>query len=216
MDKDIKEKIEVLWWQLVQLNSSLFVLEKIISFPWDLFFPKLSFPFWELILKNFYDMCVLILFRITENNSKKLSLYHIIEEIEYPELKKYLEEVEEVNKEVLMIRHNEIAHLQTKWMTNRKARQKYLLSIGKLKKLTENLNMAFNEICKLFNQGRELVLWKLEDEIEEIIDSIVKQSPLIKMPEEQPEYWKVYRKELRTDDLDIFNRYRRKFGLPPV
>ncbi|MBA2848698.1 hypothetical protein HNQ76_001082 [Thermosulfuriphilus ammonigenes] len=32
-EESVKRKIKVLWWQLVQVNSSLFILEKIINFP---------------------------------------------------------------------------------------------------------------------------------------------------------------------------------------
>ncbi|MBA2848697.1 hypothetical protein G4V39_02250 [Thermosulfuriphilus ammonigenes] len=101
-------------------------------------------------------------------------------------------------------------------MTDRKVRQKYSFNIDTLNRLTKNLNMVFCEICKLFNQDRGLVLWGLDDEMEEIMDSIAKQSPLIRMPEDQPDYWEVYKKELSIDDLNILNHYRGKFGLPYV
>ena len=50
-------------------------------------------------------------------------------------------------------------------------------------------------------------------DIEELLDLVVKNSDLFRMPEEQPEFWPHYKENnLSEKDIDIINAYRRKFN----
>jgi len=217
MSRDIIEKIEILWEQLVQLNSNLLILEKIIGFPWHLFQPDPLPQFWTLTLKNLYDMCILIIWRITENNPKRLSLPQVINDIKNSKIEDYLKDIDEIHEKVLKIRHGEIAHLGNKWMTDPQKRREYLLSIDSMKEMADNLTKTFSKICELLGfEEREFVLWGLNKEIEKLLDNIVKESSLIRMPEEQSEYWEIYKKKLSSNDIDILNHYYTKFGLSCV
>ncbi len=218
MNIDIRKKVEILWEQLVILNSNLLVLKKIINFPWHLFQPNPFPQFWSLTLKNLYDMCILIIWRITENNSKRLSLPQVINEIKNSKIEGYLKDINEIHRKVLKIRHGEIAHLGDKWMTNLQKRHQYLLSIDSMKKMSDNLTKIFSAICEIlgFEGGREFVLWGLDKEIEKLLNKFVKESPLLRMPEEQPGHWEIYKKKLSSSDIDILNQYRTKFGLSRI
>ncbi len=218
MTIDIRKKVETLWEQLVILNSNLLVLKKIIKFPWHLFQPNPFPQFWSLILKNLYDMCILIIWRITENNSKRLSLPQVINEIKYSKIEGYLKDIDEIHRKVLKIRHGEIAHLGAKWMTDLQKRRQYLLSIDSMKKMSDNLTKIFSAICEIlgFKEGREFVLWGLDKEIEKLLNNIVKESPLLRMPEEKPRHWEIYKKKLSSSDIDVLNQYRTKFGLSRI
>jgi hypothetical protein len=50
-------------------------------------------------------------------------------------------------------------------------------------------------------------------DIEIILDNIAKNSPLLNLPEKSPQAWK-YRKDMLPEtDLELLNKYRRKFKM---
>ena len=53
-------------------------------------------------------------------------------------------------------------------------------------------------------------------DIEVLLDTIAKKSAIMNMPKEDPEGWRLYRKLFDDSQIEIFNRYRKKFQLPPV
>jgi hypothetical protein len=53
-------------------------------------------------------------------------------------------------------------------------------------------------------------------DIEDILDSIAKNSFFFNLPEQYPGRWKYRRPNLSPDKLKILNHYRRKFGMPEV
>ena len=52
-------------------------------------------------------------------------------------------------------------------------------------------------------------------DIEHLLDLIVQDSYIFKMPEESP-YWNITKERLPQDTIKILNEYRRKFGKPEV
>jgi len=61
-----ERNVEVIWLQLVRLNSSILVLEKISKFPFDLLDPS-PFPhlFWDLVQIGLVDSAILIMWRVS-------------------------------------------------------------------------------------------------------------------------------------------------------
>ncbi len=58
-----KAELDALWWQIVRLNSNIFVIEKIEKFPFDLF-QTLPSHFWDLTYAALYDVCVMTVWKI--------------------------------------------------------------------------------------------------------------------------------------------------------
>jgi hypothetical protein len=59
---EYKNNIEAVWWQLVRLNSNVFVLDKIAAFRFDLF-GDYSRNFWELSRQALFEASVMAIFR---------------------------------------------------------------------------------------------------------------------------------------------------------
>jgi len=69
--QEYEDQIEMIWSQIVRLNLNLFVLEKIIKFPFKLFFP-LGVPFWELVYHSLFETNILIIWEIAIDNDKNI------------------------------------------------------------------------------------------------------------------------------------------------
>jgi hypothetical protein len=53
-------------------------------------------------------------------------------------------------------------------------------------------------------------------DIDWILESIAKNSPLLNMPERDPQRWAYRKQNLSDENIRLLNRYRAKFGLPEV
>lgn len=61
------EDLNILWSQIMRLNSLLLILEKVLSFPFRLFTTTTP-VFWTLTIENIFSNCVLIICRIFYDN----------------------------------------------------------------------------------------------------------------------------------------------------
>ena len=56
-----------------------------------------------------------------------------------------------------------------------------------------------------------------QSDIEQLLDAIADKSPILRMPEQQPEWWQNYRMPSLTDaEKEQINIYLRKFDLTPI
>jgi hypothetical protein len=53
-------------------------------------------------------------------------------------------------------------------------------------------------------------------DIEELLDNVAEDSPVLNMPERDPDYWSLVSKGYSEQEVETLNRYRVKFGLPEV
>jgi len=238
-----ERELEALWWQLIQLNANFFVLEKIQSFPFDLFKPILT-PFWQLIYTSLFETSLMIISRLVDpdkrtltfqsfkdrvnknmiNKKYNLQLNNVIKRISF-EIK-----ILNIRKRVKEVRNKRLAHYDRKWIKKymSKLPQKTLAfpSLKEIKDMRDTLNSIFNLFC--FGHGKAILpvdyiskaryAYDIDNrsDIEILLDNIAKESPLLKMPEEQPNYWSEYRKTLSGKEINILNQYRKKFGLSKV
>ena len=63
------EDLEILWYQIVRINSFLVILEKIMSFPFRLFSVTRS-VFWSLTIEDMFSNSVLIMWRLLYDTGK--------------------------------------------------------------------------------------------------------------------------------------------------
>lgn len=241
--KTYEKELEALWWQLIQLNANFFVLEKIKSFPFDLFKPILT-PFWNLIYTGLFETSLMIISRLVDPDKRTLTLQsfkdrvskNMINEKYNSRLDNALKRIDfetkilNIRKRVKEVRNKRLAHYDRKWIKKYmfKQPQKALAfpSLKEIKDMRNVLNSVFNLFC--FGHGKAVLPVNYisqaryaddidnRSDIEILLDNMAKESPLLKMPEKQSNYWPKYRKTLSGKEINILNHYRKKFGLSKV
>lgn len=235
-----EQSIEVLFQQLVRLNSSIFVLEKILAFRFDLFkpYPRL---FWNLVESALFETCILIVWRVAIDSSDEgITLRQLKNEIfqhfRKDEYKDWLARivksagfervVSNLEPKIIALRHDCVAHFNFGANVNptpEQRRQRKLL-FSELKKYRDAVNSFFDIFC--FSRQRLLlplgyhpdVVHPVDDrsDIEQLLDDLARDSVLLNLPEENPHHWAGFRNNLSEQDLQTVNKYRAKFGLPEV
>lgn len=238
--KSYQETLDLIQRELLRLNSYLFVLEKVGNFQSDIILGPQKQSFLSLVMISFTESSILLITKlVTDNSSDALSIKRFIDRISQNVKEKYKETffslikenkcnetlitLKKQAKEFKDIRDNLIAHLlidqsfHLKYSTNK-------VSLEKLKEITSKINKLFDLLC--FNC--EYMLLPIDydprvqhpvgsdarSDIEYILDLIIQDSYLYKMPESQ--YWNRKKEGLSPDILKIINEYRRKFGKPEV
>jgi len=235
------KNIEALWWQLVKLNSKIYVLDKILQFPFDLFEPISPRNFWNLAVSSFFDSCIMILWRVSVDNSNKDGLTleqlknqilkHLSEENYKKQFRiilknsKFDKDISEFRDKITFIRMNYIAHFNRQKNLNPTPEQikERIILLSDLKKYSNTVNSFFDLLC--FGNGRGLLLseynpnviypvgFDSRSDIEKLLDNIAKNSTVLNLPEQNVNSWNNYRKKLSKEELKDFNRFRVKFGL---
>jgi len=233
-------ELEAIWWQIVRLNSNLFILRKISSFPYRLFSPFEN-PFWKSVYEGLFEASVMIIWRIALDTGRDaLNITQLKNEIREnmqhdelrgrldSELKKigFAKGLMDVEDKVRDLRHNYIAHFSRNWNIDPRpdwARER-TIRLAELREACQLVNSLFQLLC--FGHGRGVLPIQYDPsvrhpegtdarpDIVRILDSLARDSALLNMPEEQPGYWPVYRQQLSQNDLRELHDYRRRFGLP--
>jgi len=232
-----KRKMDRLQQELILLNSNLYVLEKLSKFPIHLFTEPLRGQFLDMVAVNLSSMCAMSVWRLRlDPDTKSLTLRRFSEDVGKHLRPKYRQEFntaladlkwdERALERVEKFRHKSMAHFDSKCNLSPQERRKLWLSLPDLTKLRDTLNSLFEILC--FRLHRAVLppyydpkVLRPRDmdprsDVEVILDKIARNSPMLNMPEEQPQVWPFHRQKLTKDDLKVLNEYRRKFGLPEV
>lgn len=236
-----QETIDVIWWQLVRLNSNIYALEKLLGFPFTLFVGPISHGFfWELTKNALFDSCVLIIWKVgVDTDRRGITLSKFQEELrlnirnEYrAEFEKALDDVDfhktfsTFKSKVREIRHNYVAHLNLDKHIKPspqdiKART---LLFDELKNCRDILNRCFEVLCI----GHQKALLPIDyhpdvthpagtdsrSDIERLLDGVARNSDILNLPETYPDNWvTIFRNQLSPEELAILNEYRKKFGM---
>jgi hypothetical protein len=222
--------------QLVPLNSNIFIMGKILQFPFSLFTDPEDRIFFSLVLRNFFQAGLLTITRLATDEGKDVNtLLHFKNWVymnikpEYQEqyrahLKKtrFDKEIQSLFEKARTLRDSEIAHIKRDFQIGEQDR----LNFEELKRLCDSLNSVLEILS--FNVGHMMVHLPYSSEvihpmgtdnrsdIEKILDSIAKESIILNMPETGPEHWPIYRKTRSAEELEQINKYRGKFGLQSV
>lgn len=241
-----EQNIDAVWRQLVRLNSTIFVHEKIFSFPFRLFLPMSSGSriFWKLVESALFETCVLIMWQVGVDNVYKEGLTlqqlknqifkHLQNSDYYSQLNDafkqghYDRRISSLKEKISEIRHNYVAHYNLEKYVNptpEQIKKRFLLS-SELKKYQNTLNEYFDLLCfgieraTLPSEYHPAVSYPLGDDsrsdIERLLDNIARESSLLNLPENDPVPWEAFRQKLSDEDIQIINEYRTKFELPPV
>lgn len=234
-----ERNIDAIWRQLVTLNSSIFVLEKISCFRFDLFVIGRK-HFWDLVEHALVETCVLVIWRAGVDCRKEgLTLQQLKDCVQKNLLPQYTvpfnelveasgwpEKISEIKPKIKEIRHNYIAHFNlTKHVkpTSEEVKARSLL-LSELVGFRDTLNAYFELLC--FGHGRATVPIEylpdgkrpasLQCDVEELLDGVARSGDWLNLSENNPELWTVHKPEQTETDLRILNQYRTKFGLPPA
>jgi len=231
---------DAIWNQLVWLNSSLFVLRKVTAFRFDLFLGMKQADFWFLVVKNFSAAAILAVTRLaTDKRSDCLTIgafRDFTRQALRPEFARELDGVltqhcfEEHLKQVLgnIKRHRDkwLAHLDSKEALQGGITANYGVSLSDIENVFADLKALFDLLC--FGHGHGTLPAEYDEaaylpgvtgrptDIEELLDEIARESPLLKAPEQRPDYWESRRAGMPQADIDEVNRRRTKLGLPPA
>ncbi len=240
--EEYRRKREALYDDLVLLNSNLYIMDKIAGFPFDLFEP-LSKTFWDCIFVSMVETNVSIIYRIAIDNHKDvLTLPNLMDDIpnhlqaqearneflsrrdELMFKKRFRESTDYFLKE----RHNHIAHFNLRANTEITAEgiQRRGQITSRMRHACELLNSLFDLIslglghAKLLHNYNPGITYPADmdsrTDIEVVLDRIAQDSALLNMPEQRRDFWPHYRRNLSESEMEKLNKYRKKFGLPPV
>ncbi len=236
-------KLAFIHSELMRLNINIYLLEQILQFPMVfLYLDGIIYnTFFESYIENAFDMSVLIITRLSTNDkADPLTLETFRNGIEQrinPEYKAAFKElrkaikcswrtIEPIKIKLEDLRNEHIAHIDSKYVeavfADKKTPvlQERLTFLSELKAVCDKLNAALHKLTFLggakFNllppwyQGNTSVG---QSDIQGILNNIAKNSPILSMPEDDPDQW-CYIMTSRREQLDQFNFYRRQFGLP--
>lgn len=230
--------IELIWKELLRLNSNLFILGKLLNFPSDLII-GLDEPFFDLVNVALAENSMLVITKlVTDEGEEKGSILRFKNWVvnntrdEYHNTLKYLlkkkrEDITALKKasgKIKPLRDQVIAHLIVDKNNSLKYSGDLKISFQELDSIRKHLNNLFDALCF----GCEYLMLPptydsrvqhpagidSRSDIEYYIDLIIQDSHWYKMPDSQ--YWKLEREYLSQNELDLLNKYRKKFGQPEV
>lgn len=235
---DYKKGMDFFHLQLVDLNVNIFILDHVLSFPFHLFpGPGGSLFFW-MVFENFFYASVLIITRVaTDQGDDPFTLPRFknkVRDLIKPEYQadfdnrlrqaRFDSNTRALLKKARNLRLERVAHTKQDIALNKTQGTKVVF--GEIKALRDQLNslldaLSFNvQYVKLPPQYDPDVEHPrgtdTRPDIEVILDSIAERSPLLRMPEKDPMSWRCQREHLSERDIQLLNKYRRKFGLPAV
>lgn len=233
-----EKNLQVIWRQLKRLNSSIFVLEKVLAFRFDLFTPFHQ-NFWTLVEGSLFETCVMTIWRIgVDSRSEGLTLgqlkncisQNLRSEAYKIEFHKHVKEIQfektvsRIEPAIEEIRHNYIAHFNLDKHINpspAELKERTLL-FSEAKRFRNSLNAMFELLCFGHVYGVLPIDYlcppkEKSTDIEQLLDSVVRDSGILNLPEKDPNIWPMLREKWKKENvIGIINEYRLKFGLPEV
>ncbi len=234
-------KRDILYRELVTFNTRLFTLKKLDAFPFSLFLPFYGDRiFWQTVRNALIESIINISWRIvidTDSNILTLRSFkndifqHLRSDTKSKQilgrmikLVDFEKQIASLEKKVTYIRHNFIAHLNEENQTNPEPQIliNFTIRQADLETLLNTSRDLFNVLC--FGEYHELWLWDYSEivrsdsrtDIDRMLDSIARNSPVLNLPETDPELWKKHFIESSPTRIDMFNAYRIKFGLAKI
>ena len=227
-----EQHIEVTWQQLIKLNLGIRALNKLTSFPFELF-ETTPQHFWRLTINALFEMCVMTIWRIAVDTSAdgltlqkfKNQICQHVRDDKYSKLlnssikQKQLDKtIKVLGPKIEEIRHNFIAHLNLLQHTDPTSSKLYEtpLVLSELEQYQRTVNEYFEILC--FSSFRALLPWEyssddVNDEIDDLLLNVARHSTLINAPEKNPYLWPGIRDSLTDIQVEILNNYRSKLGL---
>jgi hypothetical protein len=235
---EYEKGIDYLYMQLVHLNVSIYILEKIINFNFELFSTPERNIFFQSVLHNFYEASLLTITRLaTDTGSDIYSLIYFKNRVRENILPDYLSSfnkrlrkarftasIKGILLRARILRNERIGHtLKDIALGNKEGTR---LDFEELISLRDALNEVLDSLS--FNVGHMMLPMDYDStvqypsgyhhqtDIDEILDGIAKNSIMLNLPENNPRAWGHWIKKLSEKELELVNNYRIKFRLSEV
>lgn len=224
-------------YELESLNTSVFLLEKIDDFPFDLFSKHPRPLFWSHVTDRLYEAAVVRIGKLVLPSRKGPSalrrfrtwLGENVNSQYRDELKARLDKVHfdqklrSLEARIKRLRNEVFAHLDWNIVLGVSDLQgKDFVDLGELRRccgLLCQLVDALSIGSRSFFLPVEYITTNTESDIDEILRLIAEASGVLRMPEDNPLLWKTkWETRWRADpsNLRILNEYRRLHDLPEI
>jgi|ERR1039457_387344 hypothetical protein len=234
-----KAQIGVLHNHLARIRSTIFILEYVARFPFDLFNEHPG-PFWKLVRESLETTVVVGLWRILFDIDKKsLTLRRLRNQV----ISNALDESSLLIKTELRTRdvNTRIRHIESKVCN---LRHKHFAHLDAASILNSNVNaghstVTFEELRELATTAHDLINTismgtyymtlfpdydptitiggqPIKPDVELLFDDMVARSEDLRLPEALPYEFPFYWKNKTPMQRTAFNEYRKKFGFPEV
>lgn len=232
---EYKQGMQFFYSSLVELHTNIFILEKVLAFPFRLFAGPDQIFFRQVII-NFYDVSILTITRVAADQEGDLftlprfknAVVQHTKDAHRETLQERLRAVrfDDVTKELLAkakaIRNLHIAHIMQEFANNFSQRRLEQLgfNLGELKTLQDSVtrlfqSLAINMLCRMLPIGYDTDTD--QSDIEQLLNDIARKSRILTLPEEQPEWWETYQlPSLTKPEKEQINKYRQRFNLTPI
>jgi len=221
--------------QLVHLNTTIYIIDQILKFPFKLFVEPDKMIFFKVFVRNSFDAGILIITRLATDQGNDLytlmRFKNRVRELIKPEftdlfderLRKYRfdKRIATLLKKIKMLRDERVGHARQDVVLG--AFEGAQMDFSELKSLRDALNLLLQSLS--FNTYYVMLPGPYDPEvqhpvgsnhktdIEEILDSVALNSAMLQMPERNPNMWTHWRTELTDLEIGQINSYRKKFGL---
>lgn len=236
--EEYQRGMDFFFYELVNLNVDIIVVEQILNFPFSLFVGPEKKIFFSRVVDNFLNAAILTITKIATDNGADLytlrgfrnRVLQLIRAEYQDEFRSMLKQsrfdqtTEKMLQRARNLRNDRIAHA-TKAQAFR-IREQDRVDFREIIHLKDILNnqldvLSFNTEHMMLPveydpgvQHPRGVIHKTD--IEDLLDSVAHNSYLLRMPEEKPEMWTIQRTRLSEMQINQVNHYRRKFGLTDV
>jgi len=238
--KEYELKLDSLWHELVQAHASMYVIEKVLNFPADFLLDLGRQTFLHLVLGNFTRQVALAVINaltdddprsLTFTSLKKWIVQNCLPEIR-DEVSVYLEglaiedEIKSLLERAKTLRNKLLAHLDSEYAIDPTRKAEAKISFVNLQCLVKRTEELLSGLC--FGHRRSMLPVEYSylvchpegvdrrSDIEYILDLLAADSTILRMPEEQEEYWPVYAEGLTQEQKKILNKWRRRIGKSEV
>ncbi len=229
-----KRHSDVLHRELMELNLILFFLEKIEAFPFALFNSG-DGVFWHVTRDALADEAILVAWRIVVDPHKDtLTLRQfkneVFQHLQDGAVTQYLESacqqvdfdkrIAGLQKKIKDARNNYIAHLNRNRQINPEKFSPLGISLQEMKDFLSASSQLLDTVgfshFYLWEPYDPADLERDDTDIGRALENVAKHSYLLNLPELNSLAWERHHQQLPEKDIEIINKYRRKFGLDEV
>ena len=238
-----KQEVDLLYRQLLRLNTNTFLLQKILTFPFHLL-ELPCFPFWWYTAMALTESNILLIWKLSVDNANEQGLTlqqfqkHIRQNLidnqqirerftESLKPSKYSKMISIFDNRIRDLRCHSIAHLDIQAHINptQEQIQETTVLVSELKEYQDVLNAFFESLR--FGPQRPLLLpleynYEIQisgfekTDIEQLLDGTAMHSSILNLPETNSLHWALRKKTLSGEELETLNRHRARLNLPPA
>lgn len=237
-----KEMMTGMWPHVITLNTYVYLLSRILAFPFGLLGIDPE-PFWTALQRALFDGSVLAIWGLVFDRDRRSCTLldvkkHLSQALQDGHAKEALDELfrkefpegweSAFRKKIEEIRHNYVAHYNL-----RKHARPSPAEIEKRRLTLSDLETARDKVVGLFDILALDVDYRVlppeydphirfpaqEDkrtDIERILDRLARESYTLNLPERNPALWPYKLAHLSPHQRDQLNHFRHRFGLPGI